>query len=166
MVRTMREMAVALKAEMGITDWDHQPQFSIGVETRVYSDGGIGSASVGLKMSLPDFNRNSYDAKTYAAQLRDRAAHKGIATTQLEVATPVLTAITEATNSAAQARAHSGEINQKSLQATQAMEGAWISSKSSLTDLLATNRSLFFIRLEQRRFIAKQDLNLLVPNRN
>jgi outer membrane protein TolC len=118
MVRTMREMAVALKAEMGIINRDHQPQFSIGVETRVYSDGGIGSASVGLKMSLPDFNRNSYDAKTYAAQLRDRAAHKGIATTQLEVATPVLTAINEATNSAAQARAYSGGIYQKSLQAT------------------------------------------------
>jgi hypothetical protein len=46
------------------------------------------------------------------------------------------------------------------------MEGAWISSKSPWTDLLTANRSLFFIRLEQRRFIAKQDLNLLVPNRN
>lgn len=170
-VRAMREMAVATKAEMAIVDRERQPKFSIGVDTNVYSGGGFGSASVGLKMSLPDLNRSSYDAKTYAAQLRARAAQKDIAATQLEVTTAVLTAITEAHNSATQARAYSGEIYQKSLQATQAVESAWISSKSSLTDLLAANRSLFFIRLEQRRFIAMQqvalqDLNLLVPSRN
>jgi outer membrane protein, heavy metal efflux system len=169
-VRSMREMANAAAAEVHIVDRERQPQFSIGVDTDLYSGGDFRSASVGLKMSLPYFNRTAYDAKSQASQLREKAALKDIAASRLEIATAIVAAVTEAANDAAQARAYSGDIYQHSLQAAQAVEGAWISSKSSLTDLLDANRLLFSIRLEQRRFIAMQqvalqELNLLVPNR-
>ena len=169
-VRSMKEMASAANAETRIADRERQPQLSLTVDTDLYSGGDFRSASVGLKMSLPYFNRGSYAAKIEAAQLREKAAVKDIETTRLEVASSVLSATTEAANAAAQARAYSGEIYQRALQATEAVQGSWISSKSTLTDLLDSNRMLFSIRLEQRRFVAMQlaaieELNLLVPNR-
>ena len=166
----MKEMASAANAETRIADRERIPQFSVSVDTDLYSGGDFRSASVGLKMSLPYFNRGSYTAKIEASQLREKAAVRDIEATRLEVASGVLSATTDAANAAAQARAYSGEIYQRALSATQAVEGSWISSKSTLTDLLDSNRMLFSIRLEQRRFIAMQlvateELNLLVPNR-
>ena len=169
-VRSMKEMASAANAGTRIADRERLPQLSVGVDANLYSGGDFRSASVGLKMSLPVFNRGTYNAKTEASRLREKAAVKDIETTRLEVASAVLAAVTEAANANAQARAYSGEIYNRSLAATRAVEGSWISSKSSLTDLLESNRMLFSIRLEQRRFAAMQlaaleELNLLVPNR-
>lgn len=169
-VRSMQEMASAANAETRIADRERLPEFSVGIDADLYSGGDFRSASVGLKMSLPVFNRSSYDAKIEAARLREKAAVKDIEMTRLEVASGVLAAATEAANAAAQARAYSGEIYQHALQATRSVQDSWISSKSSLTDLLDSNRMLFSIRLEQRRFVAMQlaaleELNLLVPNR-
>ena len=170
-VRSMREMASAAAAEIRINRSEQKPQLSVGVDADLYSGGDFRSASVGLKMSLPYFNRTSYDAKIAASTFREKAAIADIESARLEVASAILTTVAEVANSSAQARAYSGEIYQRSLQATQAVESAWISSKSSLTDLLDANRLLFSIRLEQRRFIAiqqaaLQDLHLLVPNRH
>ena len=168
-VRSMREMAAAASAETRIADRERLPQFAVAVDANLYSGGDLRSVGLGVKMSLPYFNRASNDAKIDASKFREKAAVSDTEATRLAVASSVLTATTDAANAAAQARAYSGEIYQRALQATQAVEGAWISSKSSLTDLLDSNRMLFSIRLEQRRFVAMQlaaleDLNLLVPN--
>ncbi len=169
-VRAKREMATAAAAEVKISNKDRQAQLSVGIDADLYSGGDFRSASVGLKMSLPYFNRTSYDAKIASSQLREKAAVKDIESTRLEVASAVLATVAEATNSAEQARAYSGEIYQRAQSATRAVEGSWISSKSTLTDLLESNRQLFSIRLEQRRFIALQlaaleELHTLVPTR-
>lgn len=169
-VRSMKEMASAANAETRIADRDRLPQLALSIDADLYSGGDFRSASVGLKMSLPYFNRASYHAKIEASHLREKAAVKDIETTRLEIASAVLTATTAAANAAAQARAYSGDIHQRALQASQAVETSWISSKSPLTDLLESNRLLFSIRLEQRRFVALQlaaleELNLLVPVR-
>ncbi len=169
-VRAMKEMASAANADVRIADRDRLPQFSVGVESSLYSGGDVRSLGVGLKMSLPNFNRSSYDAKINASQLRERAAVEDIESARIEIASKVLSTVADAANAAAQVRAYSGEIYTRSLQASQAVEGSWISSKSSLTDLLDSKRQLFSIRLEQRRFVAMQraaleELNLLVPRR-
>jgi len=169
-VRSMKEMASAANAETRIADRERLPQLAVAVDADIYSGGDIPSANLGLKMSLPIFNRSSYDAKIQASQLREKAAVQDIETARLEIASGVLAAVNDAANANAQARAYSGEIYQRALQATQAVEGSWISSKSTLTDLLDSNRMLFSIRLEQRRFVAMQlaaleELYLLVPNR-
>ena len=168
-VRSMTELASAANAETRIADKERLPQLSVGVDTYIYSGGDVRSADFGVKMSLPIFNRRSYSAKIESAQLREKAAVQDIEASRLEIASGVLAATTEAANAAAQASAYSGEIYQRALQATQAVEGSWISSKSALTDLLDSNRMLFSIRLEQRRYVAMQlaaleELNLLVPN--
>lgn len=168
-VRSMVEMAAAANAETRIVDRDRQPQFAVDVGSALYSGGDVRSVEVGLKMSLPYFNRASYDAKSSASQLREKAAVNEVEATRLEVATAVLATVTDAANAAAQALAYAGEVDQRATAATRAVEASWISSKSALTDLLDSNRQLFSIRLEQRRFIAIQlaaleELNTLVPS--
>jgi hypothetical protein len=121
-------------------------------------------------MSLPWFNDPSYQAKINAAKTRELAATQDVETMRREIAAMVLTAVTEAANAAAQARAYSGEIHENALTSSKSIEAAWISSKAPLTDLLDSARLLFSIRLEQRRMIAMQlaaleELQTLVPNR-
>ena len=169
-VRSMKETAAAANSDIRIANTERLPQFSVAVESAIYSGGDVRSAAVGLKMSLPFFNRVSYDAKVQASQLREKAAINDVETTRLEIASAVISAVTDAANASAQARAYSGEIHQRALAATQSVESSWISSKASLTDLLDSNRTLFSIRLEQRRFVAMQlaaleNLNLLVPRK-
>jgi outer membrane protein, heavy metal efflux system len=168
-VRSLREMATAASAETQITQRERLPQFSVSVDTNLYSGGGIPTVAVGLKMSLPYFNRSSTQAAIQAAQLREKAAATDIESSRLTIADAILTATTDAANAAAQADAYSGEIYQHALAAAEAVENSWISSKSSLSDLLDARRQLFSIRLEQRRYLAMQlaaleELNLLVPH--
>lgn len=169
-VRAMSEMVGAANAETRMADRERQPEFAVAVDTKLYSGGDFRSSTVGVVMSLPWFNDPSYQAKIDAAKNRELAAGRDVETTRREVAAMVLTAVTEAANAAAQARAYSGEIREKALNASQTTEAAWISSKAPLTDLLDSARSLFAIRLEQRRMTAMQlaaleELHTLVPNR-
>ena len=171
-VLAMREMAGAANAETRVADRDRLPAVSVGVDANLYSgNGDLRSTTFGLKLTLPWFNDPSYQAKIDAARGREAAAGQDLAAMNREIATRVVTAATEAANAAAQARAYSGEINEKALQAKQTIEAAWISSKAPLTDLLDSSRTLFAIKLEQRRLTAMQlaaleELRTLVPNRH
>ena len=168
-VRAMKETASVAKADTRITERERLPEVSVGVDTALYSGSGdFRSTTLGVKMSLPWFNDSSYSAKTNAARIREKSATADVETLRREIAANVLSAVTDAANAAAQARAYSGEVHERTLNARQAIEAAWISSKAPLSDLLESNRMLFSIRLEQRRFIAMEqaaleDLNLLVP---
>ena len=170
-VRAMKEMTGAANAETRMADRERLPEFAVGVDTQLYSGtGDIKSTTFGVTMSLPWFNDPSYQAKINAAKSRELSATQDVETMRREVAAMVLNVATEAANAAAQARAYSGEIHDKALKASKTIEAAWISSKSPLTDLLDSSRTLFAIRLEQRRMIAMQlaaleELQTLVPNR-
>lgn len=170
-VRAMREMASAANADTRIADRERLPEVAIGVDAQLYSGtGDIKSTTLGLKISLPWFNDPIYQAKIDAAKSRELAAGSDVESMRREIESMVVMAATEAANAAAQARAYSGEIYEKALKTTQTTEAAWISSKAPLTDLLDSSRTLFAIRLEQRRMIAMQlaaleQLHTLVPNR-
>ncbi len=170
-VRAMREMAGAAKAEIRMADRERLPEVSVGVDAQLYSGtGDIKSTTFGVKLSLPWFNDPSYQAKIDAATNREAAARQDVESMRREIAGMVSMAATEAANAAAQARAYSGEIHEKALKARQTTEAAWISSKAPLTDMLDASRTLFAIRLEQRRMTAMQlaaleELKTLVPHR-
>jgi outer membrane protein TolC len=170
-VRSMNEMVSAANADTRIADRERLPEIAVGVDAQLYSDtGDIRSTTVGVKISLPWFNDSSYQAKIDAAKSRELAAASDVETMRREIAGMVMMAATEAANAAAQARAYSGEIHEKALKAKQTTEAAWISSKAPLTDLLDSARTLYAIRLQQRRMIAMQlaaleALHTLVPNR-
>jgi len=165
----MKEMAGAAHAEIRIADRERLPSFSAGIETRGYSQDGYRGTTLGLKMSVPWFNRENNQAKVDAAELRSDAAFTDIETVRREIAALVIAAATDAANAAAQARAYGGEIRTKATEATESVQASWITSKAPLTDLLETRRLLFSVDLEQRRQIAMQlaaieKLNLLVPS--
>ena len=167
-VRAMKEMAGAADAEIRIADRERQPSFSAGIETRGHSREGYRGTTLGLKMSIPWFNRDNYQATVDAAKYRSAAAVADIETARREVAGQVISAATEAANAAAQAHAYGGEIRAKAIEANESVQASWINSKAPLTDLLETRRLLFSVDLEQRRQIAMQlaateKLNLLVP---
>jgi outer membrane protein, heavy metal efflux system len=170
-VRAMTEMAAAANADTRIAHRERLPEVAVGVDTQLYSDtGDIRSTTVGVKLSLPWFNESSYKAKIDAAKSRELAAAIDVETMRREIAGMVTMAATQAANAAAQAPAFTGEIHEKALKATQTTEAAWINSKAPLTDLLDSSRTLYSIRLEQRRMIAMQlaaleQLHTLVPNR-
>lgn len=169
-VRAMREMVGAANADTRIADRERLPEIAVGIDTKIYSDTrDVRSTTIGIKMSLPWFNDNSYQAKIDAAKSRELAAGDDVETMRREVATMVLSAATDAANAAAQALAFSSKIHENTRQAAQATEAAWISSKAPLSALLDSSRSLFAVRLEQRRMIAMQlaaleELQTLVPN--
>jgi len=167
-VRAMTEMVGAADADIRIADRERLPSFSAGVETRGYSQDGYRGTTLGLKMSVPWFNRDNYQAKVDAAKFRSDAATADVETVRREVAGQVIAAATEAANAAAQARAYGGEIKDKANEANKSVQASWINSKAPLTDLLDTRRMLFSVDLEQRRQIAMhlaatEKLNLLVP---
>ncbi|MEP2775648.1 MAG: TolC family protein [Luteolibacter sp.] len=169
-VRALREMAGAAEADVRIADRERLPSFSAGIETRGYSDDGYRGTTLGLKMSIPWFNRDNYQAKIDAAKFKTDAAVSDIETTRREVAAQVVAAATEAANAASQAKAFAGEIRTKAIEANESVQASWILAKAPLTDLLETRRLLFSVDLEQRRQIAMQlaaieKLNLLVPAR-
>lgn len=170
-VRAMKEMAGAANAETRMADRERLPEVSVGIDTNIYASAAdVRSTMVGLKMTLPWFNDSSYQASISAAKSREQSASQDVETMRREIAKTVLSAVTEAANAAAQARAYSGEIHEKAKTTTQSIEAAWISSKAPLADLLDSSRVLFSIRLEQRRMIAMQlaaleELRTLVPNR-
>lgn len=169
-VRAMREMAEAARADTRIAGRERLPEVAVGVDTQFYSGSGeLQTTTVGVKLNLPWFNDPVYQSKIDAAKSRELAAGSDIETMRREIASMVVTAATEAANAASQARAYAGEIHEKALNARQTTEAAWISSKAPLTDLLDASRSLFAIRLEQRRMVAMQlaaleELHTLVPN--
>lgn len=169
-VRAMREMAGASEADIRIADRERLPSFSASLETSAYSRDGYRGTSLGLKMSVPWFNRENNQAKVDAAKFKTEAAIADVETARREIATQVIAAATEAANAAAQARAYGGEIRTKANEANESVQASWINSKAPLTDLLVTRRLLFSVDLEQRRQIAMQlaaveKLNLLVPSR-
>ena len=170
-VRAMREMATAAQSDTRIAERERLPEVAVGVDSQLYSGtGDIKSTTIGIKLSLPWFNDPIYQSKINAAKSRELAATRDIESMRREIASMVVMAVTEAASSAAQAHAYAGDIHDKALKARQTTEAAWISSKAPLSDLLDASRSLFAIRLEQRRMIAMQlaaleDLHNLVPNR-
>jgi len=169
-VRAMKKMAGAATAETRIADRGRLPEVSVGIDTNLYSGGDFRSTTFGLKLSLPWFNGPSYQAKINAARSREAAASGDVEAMRREIAARVLAAATEAANAASQAKAYSGEIHHKALLAKQSIEAAWISSKAPLTDLLDSSRTLFAIKLEQRRMTAmelaaNEEFRALVPNR-
>lgn len=170
-VRAMGEMVAAANAEARMADRERLPEISVGVDANIYaSDRDLRSTMVGVKMTLPWLNDSSYQAKISAARSRELSATEDVESMRREVAAMVLNAVTEAANAAAQARAFAGEIHEKAQLTTRTIEAGWISSKAPLTDLLDSSRTLFAIRLEQRRMIAMQlaaleELQTLVPDR-
>ena len=171
-VRALQELAASAKAESRIANRAALPQLSFGVDARMdAASGNARSATLGFKLNLPWFQDPVYQSAIDAAKARENAMANEIAAARREITAEVITAITQASNAAAQAHAYAGEILQKATDARSAAEAAWIHSNAPLANLLDSARQLAAIRLEQRRMVAMQlsaleTLHSLLPTPN
>lgn len=158
----------AAAAGVSIADAERKPMFAVEVEANFYSGGDFRDTMVGFKMSLPWFNEPVYQARIDQADRLAVAASKDAEALKRELAGKVVATVTEAENSAREARAFESDVLPAMEKAADATETAWIGSKALLSEVLEARRALLSTRLEQRRAIAAQlaaleELETLVP---
>ena len=144
----------AAQAGVEVSRQERQPVFSVGAESSVYSGGRFVETLVGAKMTIPWFNNSVYRANTDRARQQQTAAEREYESLERRLRGEVIGAHTDAENAARQAATFTDEVMPRLEKATQATEGAWISSKATLLEVLEARRALLNARLEQRRFIA------------
>jgi outer membrane protein TolC len=165
----VREIDVAA-AGVSVADAERKPTFAVEVEANFYSGGDFRDTMVGFKMSLPWFNEPVYQARIDQADRLTIAAAKEAEALKRELAGKVVATVTEAENSAREARAFESDVLPAMEKAADATESAWIGSKALLSEVLEARRALLTTRLEQRRAVAAQlaaleELETLVPRK-
>lgn len=146
----------AAQAGVEVSRQERKPVFSVGAESSVYSGGRFIETLVGAKMTIPWGNRSVYQANIDRSRQQQAAAESEFAALERRLRGEAIAAHTEAENSAQQAATFAVEVVPRLEKSVQATEGAWVSSKATLLEVLDTRRALLNARLEQRRFIAAQ----------
>lgn len=146
----------AALAGVEVSRQERKPVFSVGAESSVYSGGRFIETLVGAKMTIPWGNRSVYQANIDRARQQQAAAEREFDALERRLRGEAIAAHTEAENSARQAATFTIDVLPRLEKAAQASEGAWVSSKATLLEVLEARRALLNARLEQRRFIAAQ----------
>lgn len=146
----------AAQAGVEVSRQERKPVFSVGAESSVYSGGRFIETLVGAKMTIPWGNRSVYQANIDRARQQQAAAEREFDALERRLRGEAIAAHTEAENSARQAATFTIDVLPRLEKAAQASEGAWVSSKATLLEVLEARRALLNARLEQRRFIAAQ----------
>ena len=146
----------AAQAGVEVSRQERQPVFSVGAESSVYSGGRFVETLVGAKMTIPWGNRSVYQANIDRSRQQQAAAESEFAALERRLRGEAIAAHTDAENAARQAATFTDEVMPRLEKSVQATEGAWISSKATLLEVLEARRALLNARLEQRRFIAAQ----------
>ena len=152
----LHHMADAAGAEAAIAREERKPVVALSLESNVYSGGALRDVMLGVRVSLPWWNKSVYDSHENRAQAEQEAALKDIASAERELGAQAVMATTEARNAGRQAIAYSNEVLPDAGKAAQAVENSWVSAASTLAEVLEARRSLLMARMEQRRFVAAQ----------
>ena len=146
----------AAQAGVEVSRQERQPVFSVNAESSVYSGGRFVETLVGAKMTIPWGHRSVYQANIDRSRQQQSAAEKEFAALERRLRSEAIAAHTDAENAARQAATFTDEVMPRLEASVQATEGAWISSKATLLEVLEARRTLLNARLEQRRFTAAQ----------
>jgi cobalt-zinc-cadmium efflux system outer membrane protein len=149
------------QAEADASREKRKPVFSFGVESNIYSgEGDLRDTMFMLKMTLPWINRRVYEADALRAERSRAAAQSDLAAQQRELFTRLTVLMTEAENNRQNADAYKGEVLPKTQKALDIIQGAWISSKATLLEVLDARRALLEVRQEQKRALAAHHVAL------
>lgn len=144
----------AALAGVEVSRQERKPVFTLGAESSVYSGGAFVETLVGAKMTIPWGNRSVYQASIDRSRQQQAAAEKEFAALERRLRGEAIAAHTDAENAARQAETFTVEVMPRLEKSVQATEGAWVSSKATLLEVLEARRALLNARLEQRRFTA------------
>ena len=152
----LRHTADAAGAEIAVAREEQKPMVTLGLESSMYHEGDLRDTMLGIRVTLPWWNRSIYKANEERARLEQEAARRDIAAAERELGSQAVMAVTEAQNAARQAAAFANEVLPDAEKAAQAVENSWVSTKSTLAEVLEARRSLLVAQIEQRRFVASQ----------
>jgi outer membrane protein TolC len=155
-LEALRHQIEGTQAEADAAREKRKPVVSLGVETNTYSGGNFRSAMVGVKVTLPWFNRSAYAADIARAESLRDATSNDLAAQQRKLYSDLTRLMTEARNNQKLYSAYAGEVLPKSVKAVETLQGAWVSSKATLLEVLDARRSLLEARQEQKRALAAQ----------
>lgn len=144
----LRHAIEAAQAETQSAREKQKPSVSLGLESNAYSGGDIRDAMVQVKVSLPWFNKKGYRADISRSEQLQLAARKDLEAELLEFSAQINELITTAENSSKLAAAYESEVVPKTEKALGAIQNAWISSKTTLLEVLEARRSLLTARQE------------------
>ena len=156
----LRHMAGAAGAEVAIAREEQKPMITMSLESSIYHEGDLRDTMLGVRITLPWWNRSLYRANETRARHDQVAALKDIESAERELGSQAVMAVTQAQNAGRQATAFANEVLPDAEKAAQAVENSWISAKSTLAEVLEARRSLLMARTEQRRFVAAQQAAL------
>lgn len=144
------------QAEADASREKRKPIYSAGIETNTYSGGDVRDAMFSLRVTLPLLNRKAYDADVVRADRLRAAAQSDLAAQQRELFTQLTALITEAENNRQNADAYAQKVLPRAEKALEIIQGAWVSSKATLLEVLDARRSLLDARQELKRARAAQ----------
>lgn len=150
----LRNQVDAAQADTDAAKQKRKPVFSVGVETNTYSGGDFRDAMFMVRMSLPWFNRTTYQAEITKSESLKHAAESDLAAESREFYTKLTALITEAENNSRLAAAYQNEVLPKTMKAAEAIQNTWVSSKATLLEVLESRRALLSARQEQKRATA------------
>lgn len=156
----LRHKADAAGAEVAVAREDAKPMVALSLESSFYHEGDLRDTMLGVRVTLPWWNRSVYKANAARARHEQQAAQIDIESAERELGSQAVMAVTEAQNAGRQANAFASEVLPDAEKAAQAVENSWISAKSTLAEVLEARRSLLMAQIEQRRFVAAQQAAL------
>lgn len=148
------------QAEADASREKRKPIYSVGIESNTYSGGDLRDTMFMLKTTLPWFNRKAYDLDVVRAERLRSAAQNDLAAQQRELFTQLTALVTEAENNRQNVDAYTREVLPKAEKALEIIQGAWVSSKATLLEVLDARRTLLDARQEQKRALAAQHVAL------
>lgn len=150
----LRQAMEAAAADTEAARQKGKPMVSVGVETNTWSGGDFRSAMFSLKVTLPWFNRKSYQAETARRESLQQAARKDLEAELLEFSTQLSELLTTAENHSRLAASYQTEVIPRTEKTLEALQSAWISSKATLPEVLEIHRQLLTARQSQKRAAA------------
>lgn len=160
-LQMMREQRAQADAMVELSRKERRPDLSAGVEARQYSRTGEGrSAAVVLKMTVPWFNRNKYDAGIRRDEARVKEIDYRIEDMIYELRTEVHHLVARIDNARREALLYRDEIIPRSEQALRSAESAWQASRDAFRDVLDGRRMLLDARTMYFKAVAEQYMAL------
>jgi outer membrane protein TolC len=160
-LRMMRQERAQAGAMVDLARKERRPDLSAAIEARQYSRTGEGrSAAVVLKMTVPWFNRNKYDAGIRRDEARVREVDYKIEDTIYELRTDVHHLVARIDNARREALLYRNEIIPRSEQALRSAESAWQASRDAFRDVLDGRRMLLEARTMYFKAVAEQYMAL------
>jgi cobalt-zinc-cadmium efflux system outer membrane protein len=156
-LQRLRKVYTQAKAETERTERNRFPFISVGADSRQYSGtGGFREATVGVRMSLPWFNRSKVRAELQAAREEENAARLEVEDMERFVPFEARRVHVMSENARRRAVLERDELLPRARLALQNSQEVWASGRSSFLELMEARRLLLQSQISHASAVAEQ----------